>query len=307
MRIVMLEPVAVSAGVLKALAAPLIKQGHELVICQEKVSEEEAKEADADVFIIANSPLKGEVIRANKNLKLISVAFTGIDHVDLAACRERGIEIRNAAGYCTNAVAELTFAHILSVLRKVADCDGQVRRGGTKAGLIGHELYGKTLGIVGTGAIGTRVAEIGGIFGCRLLGYNRTEHEEARHLGVRYVGLEQLMSESDIITLHTPLTEETRLLIDREKIALMKKEAILINMARGGVVDSTALAQALTDGKIAGAGIDVFETEPPIVPEHPLLHAPGVLLTPHVAFATEESMLRRAGITMNNIISWMGL
>jgi len=305
MRIVMLEPLAVDEKVLNSLAAPLIKQGHEFVACQQKIDTETAKKANADVLIIANSPLSGEVIRANTNLKFISVGFTGIDHVDLKVCKEQGIVIKNAQGYCTDAVAELTFGHIISVLRNITACDAITRQKGTKAGLVGHELKEKTIGIVGTGAIGTRVAEIATVFGCTVLGYNRTEHPEVKRLGVHHVPLEQLMSKSDIVTLHIPLTSETKLLINKDRIALMKPSAVLINMARGAVVDSEALAQALNDQKIAGAGIDVFETEPPLPSNHPLLHAKNVLVTPHVAFATKESMIRRAQITFDNIVSWL--
>ncbi|WP_461204914.1 2-hydroxyacid dehydrogenase [Clostridium sp. DL1XJH146] len=304
MKIVMLEPLGISKEAVESLAKPFVDKGYEFVPCYEKIETKEEKIAlakGADVFIIANSPLDGDVIRASENLKLISVAFVGIDHVDIEACKEKGVTISNAAGYCTHSVAELTYGLMLSVLRNITPCDKATREGKTRAGLVGNELYGKTVGIVGTGAIGIRVAEIAKVFGCNLLGYSRTQKEEAKELGMKYVSLEELMSESDIVSLHTPLTPQTKLLINKENIALMKPSSILINVARGAVVDSTALAEALNNDKIAGAGIDVFEMEPSIPNDHPLLNSKNTLVAPHVAFATGESIFRRADMVFNNI------
>ncbi len=308
MRVVMLEPLGVSEDKLMSLARPLLGRGHRLEPCKDRIESEEERierASGADVLIIANSPLPARVIRSAPNLKMISVAFTGVDHVDIGACSERGIVVCNARGYSTHSVAELTFGLIFSVLRKITACDAAAREGRTGEGLVGFELYGKTVGIVGTGAIGLRVAELAKAFGCRLLGYSRTRRKEALEMGLKYVSLEELMSESDVLCLHVPLTEETRLLINKERIALMKPSAVLINAARGGVVDSHALAEALNEGRIAGAGIDVFEAEPPLPQDHPLLHARNTVLTPHVAFATAESLLRRADIAFGNIIAWL--
>lgn len=308
MRIVMLEPLGVSKNDIDSLAKSFIEKGHDFVPCYKKIETKEEKvqlAKGADVFIIANSPLPADVINAAENLKLISVAFVGIDHVDIEACKAKGVKISNAAGYCTHSVAELSLGLTLSVLRNLNSCDTATREGKTKAGLVGNELYGKTVGIVGTGAIGLRVAEIAKVFGCNLLGYSRTEKEEAKELGMKYVSLEELMKESDIVSLHTPLTPATKLLINKEMIGLMKPSAILINVARGAVVDNKALSDALNEGKIAGAGIDVFEMEPPIPVDHPLLNAKNTLLAPHVAFATDESMFRRARIVFENIEVWM--
>ncbi len=308
MRIAMLEPLGVNKEAIDSLAKSLIEQGHEFIPCYNKIEDKDAliaQAAGADVFIIANSPLSGEVIKSSPNLKMISVAFTGIDHVDIQACKEQGVTICNAAGYSTHSVAELTFGLILSTLRNIVPCDLATREGKTKAGLVGNELYNKTLGIIGTGAIGRRVGQIGKAFGCKVLGYSRTERQDAKDIGITYTSLEELLKESDIISLHVPLTDETKLLINKERIDLMKPSSILINVARGGVVDSEALAEALNNDQIAGAGIDVFEMEPPIPQEHPLLNAKNVVLAPHVAFATDESMLRRAEITFDNITEWL--
>lgn len=307
MRVVMLEPLGVSKEKIMTLAKPIIERGHQFSYCESKIENEEEqieKAKDADVLIIANSPLSGKVIRSAPKLKMISVAFTGVDHVDHDACKEKGIVVCNAQGYCTDAVAELVFGLILSVLRNIVPCHIKTKQGGTKDGLIGNELRGKTLGIVGTGAIGRRVAEIATAFNCKLLGYDVYKSQQAIDIGIEYVSLENIFSQSDIISLHTPLTEETKHLVNKERISLMKPTAILINASRGPVVDSIALAQALNEEKIAGAGIDVFEVEPPVPGDHPLLNAKNVVLTPHVAFATKESILRRAEITFNNIIAW---
>ncbi|NLL71350.1 MAG: hydroxyacid dehydrogenase [Epulopiscium sp.] len=307
MNIVVLEPLAVEERKLRQLAEPLIHRGDTLTIYDHIAKDEdEAKKrvADADVLIIANSPLTGEVIRAANQLKFISVAFTGLDHIDLVACKEREITVCNAAGYSTHSVTELTFGLLFGLLRNIPACDQATRQEKTKAGLVGYELYGKTFGVVGTGAIGSRVAELAMAFGCKVLAYSRTQRVELVKKGVQYVTLEQLLEQSDIISLHTPLTPETKHLIHKENLKLVKPTALLINVARGPVVDSEALAQALHEGRLAGTGIDVFEMEPPIPSDHPLLHTPNTLLTPHVAFATAESMERRAEIVFENIIKW---
>ena len=308
MKIAMLEPLGVSAEIIDQLSVRLTKENHEFIAYDSvtKDPEELKKRAEgADVLIIANNPLPREVIKASENLKFISVAFTGIDHVDKAACVEKGVKISNAAGYSTEAVAELVIGMIISKLRNIVECNTVVREGKTKDGLVGFELAGKTVGIVGTGAIGLRTAELLKAFGCKLLGYNRSERKEAKELGIQYVSLEQLLKESDIITLHTPLTEETKFLINKENLGLLKPNALLVNCARGQVIDMEATAQALKEKKFAGAAIDVFEIEPPLPTNHILFDAPNALLTPHVAFATKESMVRRAEITFNNIYSWL--
>ena len=163
-------------------------------------------------------------------------------------------------------------------------------------------MEGKKFGVVGTGAIGLKVAAIAQAFGCQVYAYSRTKKDIP---GITYVDLDTLLSTCDIVSLHTPLNDATRGMIGKEQLALMKPNAILINTARGPVVDSAALAEALNSGKIAGAGIDVFEGEPPIAKDHPLLTAKNVIATPHVAFATKEALVKRAVIVFDNIVKWM--
>ena len=304
MKIVLLESLAVSEEKVAALAAPLIAAGHSFVAYTDGARDvdlliERAK--DADILMVASSPLPAEVVDACKNLKLISVAFTGVDHLPMALCRERGILVSNCAGYSNESVAELVFGLVISLLRRIPACDTACRNGGTKAGLVGFELAGKTFGIVGTGAIGLRVAELAKAFGCRLVGYSRSRRPQAEAMGLEYLSLDELMSTADIISLHVPATDATRGMIGADQIARMKPDALLINTARGPVLDSAARAAALKEGRIAGAGIDVFETEPPIPADHPLCNAPNVILTPHVAFATAQSMVVRAEMVFENV------
>ncbi len=308
MNIVLTEPLGISKETLNTLKEPFENEGH-MISTFDTVAENDdelfERVKDADVIMLANHPISGNVIRNCKKLKYISVAFVGIDHVDVAACKEKNIRISNAAGYCTDAVAELTLGLTLDCLRNISITNELIRNGGTKTGYIGNELCGKTVGIIGTGAIGCRVAEIFKAFNCKLLGYSRTTRTEAEDIGIKYVELETLLRESDIITIHTPLTDLTRNLIDEEKVALMKSNAIFINTARGALVDSNALAAALKEGRIGAVGSDVFETEPPLESSHPLINAPRTVLTPHAAFATSESMDRRAYITFDNVAKWM--
>ncbi|MCI2062357.1 MAG: 2-hydroxyacid dehydrogenase [Eubacteriaceae bacterium] len=304
MKIVCLEPLAVDEQIVQDLMADMKNEGHEFVYYTEKKADAASlieRGRDADIIIDDNTPLTAETINGFEKAKYIAVAFTGVDHVDLDACRAKGISVSNAAGYSTNGVAELVFGLIISLYRNIIPCDGRVRTGGTKDGLVGPEMKGKTLGVIGTGAIGMRVIEIAKVFGCSIIAFSRTEKPEALAMGVKYVSLDELMRSSDIITLHTPNNAETRGLIGKDKIALMKKTAVFINCARGPIVDNAALADALNRGAIAGAGIDVFDMEPPIPEDYPLVSAKNTVLTPHVAFATDEAMIIRAEITADNV------
>jgi D-3-phosphoglycerate dehydrogenase len=308
MKIVLLEPLGISEERLNELSAGLTRQGHEFIAYDTVESDPEAlkvRAAGADILMIANHALPGEVIESVPNLQYISVAFVGIDHIGKDACVAKGIHVSNAAGYCRDAVAELALGLALDCLRNISACNSVVRQSGTKNGLIGHELHGRTVGIIGTGDTGIRTAELYRAFGCRVLGYSRSERESAKQAGVEYVPLDTLLAQSDIVSVHTPLTEQTRGLINAAAIAKMKQGAILINTSRGAVVDSQAVADALQSGHLAAMGTDVFEDEPPVAPSHPLLTAPNVVATPHVAFATVESIDRRAVITFDNVEKWL--
>ena len=252
--------------------------------------------------MLSNLPFRKAVMERCESLKMISVAFTGVDHVDMDHCREKGILVSNCAGYSNTAVSELVFGLALSLYRRIIPCDRAVREGKDKTGLVGFELSGKKFGVVGMGAIGTRTARLAKAFGCEVLGFNRSPRQIE---GVRMVELDTLLKECDIVSLHVPLTEQTRGLIGERELGLMKPGAILINTARGPVVDSAALADALEKGRLAGAAVDVFETEPPIPQDHPLLSAPNVVATPHVAFATKEALYQRAVIVFDNVAGYL--
>lgn len=305
MKLVIIEPLGVDEPLLMEIAKKALGDSVEIVSYDTKVTDTESliqRGKDADIIMVANLPLNAEVIYGCKNLKMLAVAFTGIDHIAMDACNERGITVCNCAGYSNAAVSDLVFGMLISLYRNVIPCNEVVRQEGTKDGLIGFELEGKKFGVVGTGAIGTRVANIAKAFGCEVYAYSRTKKELE---GITYVELDELLSICDIVSLHVPLNESTKGLIDQEKIALMKRKAVLINTARGPVVDSEALAQALNEEKIAGAAVDVFETEPPIKKDHPLLKAKNLIATPHVAFATKEALIKRAIIDFDNVKYWI--
>ena len=308
MKIKLLEPLGVKQEKIDAFSAQITNAGHEFVAYPDRVDNADVlieRSKDADVVMIANMPYRAEVINACNRLKLISVAFTGVDHLDVGLCKEKGITVTNASGYSNIAVAELAFGFMLNLYRNILPCDRAVRNGKTKDGLVGNELFGKTIGVVGCGQIGSRVNALSQAFGFTVLAHILTVNPSLEEIGVTFVTLDELLQKCDIVTLHVPLNDTTKNLIEEKQIARMKPTAILINTARGPIVDSTALANALNNGNIAGAAIDVFETEPPIAAEHPLLNCKNAILTPHVAFATQEALERRADIVFDTVISWL--
>lgn len=307
MKISVVEPLGISDEQLRGLLEPAIEGfDAELVTYPDRREDVESlieRSKDADIVVVSNIKYPAQVMEQCPNLKYICDAFTGYDHIDMAYCREHGIQVSNCAGYSTVAVADLVFGLLLAVYRNIVPCDAAVRAGGTKAGLVGPELEGKKFGIVGAGAIGGRVARIAQAFGCQVFAWSRTKKDLP---GVTFVDtVEELLSTCDVVSLHVPQTPATTGLVNAERIALMKPTAVLINCARGPVVDSAALADALNEGRIAGAGIDVFETEPPIATDHVLLHAKNVVATPHVAFASNEAMYKRAAIVAGNVGAYL--
>lgn len=308
MKIVMVEPINISMMKIEEYRQQLEAEGHQLIAYSSRAENDQEmikRVKEADILIIANQPLSAKVINASKDLKMISVAFTGFDHIAMEACRENDILVSNSSGYANQAVAELAFGLVINLMRNIKDSDGAVRVGKTRKNLIGNELFGKNFGIIGFGSIGQKTAKIAAAFGCNILVDDHKQHKLGEELGVEYLPIDKLMQKSDIVSLHVPLKDSTVDLIGVEEIALMKKDAILINTARGPVVNSEALAEALNNEKIAGAGIDVFEMEPPIPSDHPLLNAKNTILTPHTAFATEEAFIKRAEIVFDNIEAWL--
>lgn len=305
MKIVLLESLGVPPQIIEEHAQKLTSMGHTFTAFEKDPTPQTQlqRSRDADVIMLANMPLHQSVVEQSPSLKYIDVAFTGVDHIPMEAARARGIAVSNASGYATQAVAELCIGLMIQLLRNVDATQQRCRQGGTKDGLIGNLLSGKIVGIVGAGAIGKRTAALCKAFGCTVLAYNRsTVHDASID---RQTSLQELLEQADIVSLHCPLTSETKGLIGREQLARMKKTALLVNTARGGVIDTAALAEALTQGAIAGAACDVFETEPPLPTDHPLLHTPNTIVTPHIAFASAESMEHRAQIVFDNLYAWL--
>lgn len=309
MRIALLEPLGVPDGMIEELSLPIRERGHEFThfdTATTDPAELAARSEGVDVVMIASTPYPAEVVESADELKLIAVAFTGVDHVGLAACRERGVVVCNCAGYSDVSVAELTLGLTIDVLRKVAQAGAATRSGGTSAGLMGQEICGRTVGIVGTGRIGTRVGGLFKALGARVLGYARHESPAATAAGIEFVpSLDDLLSESDVVSLHLPLNDMTRKSFGARQFARMREGSVFVNCARGAIVDNEALADALTSGQLAGAGVDVFDMEPPLPAGYALLRAPNVVLTPHVGFLTEEAMRRRARTEFDNVVAWL--
>ena len=305
MNIVLLEGLGVSNEVIDKHARRLEQLGHTFTAYPKDTDPQVQLERSrgADVVMLANMPLSPLVVEQAASLKFIDVAFTGVDHIPMEQAKARGIAVSNASGYATQAVAELALCFMIQLLRNVGKTEEKCRQGGTKDGLVGNLLQGKTVGIVGAGAIGKKTAQLCKAFGCRVIAFNRSP---VSHPAIdEQVTLEELLRRADIVSLHCPLTPQTRGMIGAEQLAQMKPSALLINTARGAVVDPAALAQALHSGRIAGAACDVFEMEPPLPLEHPLLHCPNTIVTPHIAFASVESMEMRADIVFNNLYSWL--
>jgi D-3-phosphoglycerate dehydrogenase len=233
------------------------------------------------------------------NIKTIAVAFTGYDCVDLDACRRRGISVYNVPAYSTDSVAELTLALAISLLRDIPRRNQRLHAGTWKTDRWGTELANKTVGILGTGAIGLRVAELFRACKCRLIGWSRTERAAFTDLGGAYLPLDRVLSEAHVVSIHVPLTKDTEHLIGVRELGLMQPGACLINTARGRVLDKTALIKAVEAQGIRAA-LDVFDEEP-LPPDDPLISVDDILLTPHIAFKTHEALHRRARITVENI------
>ncbi len=308
MNIICVESLGIGRERFESLKAHYAAMGHHFTYYMDR-REDEATLADrmrdADVAVISNIKLPAAVLSQCPKLRYLSVAFTGLDHIDLAYCNEHDIKVQNAAGYSTTAVSELAVGMMLDLLRNIVTLNEKIRQGGSRGTFLGRELRGKTVGIVGTGAIGTATARLLVAFGAKVIAWSRTERPEVKALGVEYLPLETLLQRSDIITLHVPLCDETRGLIGEKELAIMKPTAMLVNTARGPVCDIAAVGKALVESRIAGAAFDVFEQEPPLPIDHLLLSTNRCLVTPHVAFATEESFAARADIVFGHVDEWL--
>lgn len=269
-------------------------------------SEELPSRADGcDVLILNKVKINPKTLPDTGNVKLICVTATGVDNIDLDYCRERGIAVCNVSGYSTDSVAQLTVAMVLSLSNHLPAFQRFVNSGAyTQSGKPNHlmpvfcELRGKTWGIYGYGNIGEQVAKVAEALGCRVLVCKRSPID-----GREITDLDTLCAKSDILTIHVPLTDETRGSLNRERLALMKSSAILVNVARGAVVDEEAVTDAIIDGRLGGFGVDVYSTEP-FPAEHPfnrLLEMDQVCLTPHMAWGAYEARVRCLQEIVENI------
>ena len=264
---------------------------------------------DAEIVFINKSPMTAEVIAACPKLRMIGILATGYNIVDLAAAKAHGVTVCNVPGYSTNAVAQMTWALLLETTQHVGLHNASVHAGQWQAAPTFcywnaplSELAGKTMGIVGYGAIGRTVGAVAQAFGMRLLVTAR--HPKLVPEGAEFVDLPELLRRSDVVSLHCPQTAENLHMIDAEALARMKDGAILINTARGGLIDEAAVAAALQSGKLACYGADVVSKEP-ILAENPLLTAPNCILTPHIAWAPKETRVRLHAIAVENLRAFL--
>lgn len=303
MKIVFLDRASVGDASLKAL-----EELGELV-CYDLTAPDERTEriADAEIIITNKVRIDRPEMEAAPHLKMICIAATGMNNVDLQAAEERGIAVKNVAGYSTESVVQSTFAHLLNLASKLPYFDERVKSGAysrsglfTDMGRSFRELYGKRMGIIGLGTIGRRVATVAEAFGMEVVYFATSGKPHDDHL--RAVSLDELLTTSDVVSIHAPLNERTAGLISQEELRRMKYTALLLNTGRGGIINETDLAEALNEGWIAGAGLDVYQTEP-LPADSPLLTVKDpekLSLTPHTAWASAEARARLiAGIARN--------
>ncbi len=278
------------------------------------------------IVVFIHSQVDAALIDKLPNLKFIATMSTGYDHIDSEICRKKGIQISTVPAYGEVTVAEHTFALILSISRRLTESNERVKSGNfSPKGLTGFDLYGKTLGVIGVGSIGTHVIRIAKGIGMDVVGYKRTPDPElAQRLGFRFVTIDELLKESDIITVHIPYSNETNHFLNKEKFSKMKDGVVIINTSRGAIIDTTALYEALETGKVYAAGLDVLEEEPILLEEkellsknfkkddlirvlenHMLVNHERVVITPHNAFNSKEALDRILKVTEENIYGFL--
>lgn len=268
----------------------------------------EAHLAEAEgLFCLLTIPIREETLQNAPRLRVISNMAVGYDNIDVAACTRRGIPVGNTPGVLTDGTADLTMALLLAIARRLPEASRDAQEGRwttwSPTGWLGNDLYGATLGIVGMGKIGRAVAERAKGFGMRLVYSDTTPNPQAEaSLGAEHLSLIELLKESDFVSLHTPFTSETRHLLNEETLRLMKPTAILVNTSRGAVVDTNALARALSEGWIAAAALDVTDPEP-LPPDHPLFSLSNCLIVPHIGSATQNTRRAMAERACQNLLA----
>ncbi|MDI9541036.1 MAG: NAD(P)-dependent oxidoreductase [Bacillota bacterium] len=297
-----IEPLGIEHKKLENLLSDISQHHHITYYHNRKEDEETLVERckNADIVVVTNIRLTKNVLEKCPKLKYICVAFTGFNHIDMDYCNQNNITVSNCAGYSTNAVAELVFGLIINIYRHINQHNIAIRNQ-AKVSLSSNELAAKNFGVIGLGTIGTKVADIAKAFDCEVFYYSKN----SRNYNYSYLPLDELLKTCDIISIHLALNEDTVNLINKDEIALMKKNAILINTARGPIVNSVDLAQALNNEEIKAAGIDVYEMEPPIDLNHPLLNCKNCLTTPHIGFNSLEALEKRALIVKENLHAYI--
>lgn len=291
--------------------------GVEVAFVDDVLSKDKVPQGDAAQFDIAgvfmDSPVGADVIAALPELKMVATLSTGFDHIDLAAAAARGITVSSVPAYGENTVAEFAFALILALSRKIREASArvQVEHRFATDGLCGFDLAGKTIGVVGTGRIGKHAVRMAKGFGMNIVAYD-VYHDDAfaAEMGFPYVSLEDLLKQSDVITVHAPYLPSTHHLINSGNIGLVKQGAILVNTARGAIVETAAMVSALKSGQLGGAGLDVLEEEAgmkagDMAADADLIAMPNVIVTPHNAFNTKEAFLRILDTTIDNIVAFV--
>ena len=265
----------------------------------------------AEIIFTNKTPITEAALSQLSDLKYIGVLATGYNVVDVNYAKQRGIVVANVPGYGTASVVQMTFALLLELCQHVQSHSDSVRRGDWSASpdfcYWNHplvELEGKTIGIIGFGSIGQKVADIAGAFGMQVLGYSRTKTDQSHRENFRWAELDELLGGSDVVSVHCPLFPETQGIINKESLKKMKRSAFFLNTSRGPLMVDQDLADALNAGVIAGAGIDVLSVEPPQA-NNPLFTAKNCLITPHIAWATKEARARLMGIAENNLSSFL--
>lgn len=262
-------------------------------VCQRELEPYWQQLETADAIFVRTGTIPAELMQRCHNLRGIVLHGAGVDQVDVVAAASRGIEVLNLPGVNANAVAELTLGLMLASLRRIPQADQLLRTSGWESSrLLGAELRGRTVGLIGFGQIGQRVASLLQPFGVRLLVTSRSS-AQADGLDHEVVALETLLAESDLVSIHVPLTSDTYQLLNKKRLALLKPGAILINTARGAIIEQEALRAALLAGRLAGAALDVFDPEP-IAADDPLLAMDNIILTPHLGGSTEECLAELA-------------
>lgn len=286
---------------------------HGDLVVYERTSQDKIVERakDAEVVFSNKVPLDANTLDLLPKLKYIGVLATGYNIVDVASAKQHDIVVTNVPQYGTSSVVQMTFALLLELCLRVQRHSDAVMEGEWSRSadfcfwnypLV--ELAGKTIGIIGFGSIGQKVADVATAFGMDIIGYSRTETDQSHRANFKWSNMEELLKHADVVSIHCPLTQATKGIINKTNLKLMKKSAFIINTSRGPIILDDDLAEALDNGTIAGAGLDVLSAEPPH-PENPLFKAKNCLITPHIAWATKEARSRLMAIAVNNLTTFL--